>query len=586
MRIIEYIPDPFIHALSWSLLHSLWQILIVTIIWFLIIKAVHKAPAMIRQNFSILALLSIPVVFAITFMKQYEIFSDVQKVAFVEYSSAVTESSPAGSLYLLQKNNSALTQFLDHYSLQIFWIYWLGIAIFSIGFILSYSRLRFIRSRQLSSTPSSWSQALLFARTRTQTSSSVEVWLSPHVTVPVVIGFFKPLVLIPLGISSSLTLREVEDILLHEFYHIRCGDQYINTLQYLLEIIFFFHPGTWIISQALRRQREARVDEWVVKQTGQPLAYAHTLLALEEKRTTLLKPALAATSSKNTLLLRIKNIMHMKTRNFKPGQKIAAVAVILLATLSIAWINPSRLMIGHQDFEATYASPLAYNETAAVSTLSPAPAQESTPSSGQTYSPPRQPSGIVLENGNYLEWKDLPDDVKQEISKAMAEAQVAIREAMKEIQTLQSEEFRQEMQQAQQEFKQAMEEVNREMANSNFREEMRKANEELKRAMQEMNREIHSEEFREQMQRMAEETKKALNKIEVKFNDEAFRAEMEETMRNVKNSMDSIDWKKIGQDINIAIENAGKELENLGPRLNEIFRDKKQSGQDSIREEN
>ncbi|TVQ93076.1 MAG: hypothetical protein EA393_02630 [Bacteroidetes bacterium] len=539
MSVIQYIPEPFINALAWSVLHSFWQILIIAALWKISMFFARKAPALVRQNLSIFTMLTIPVVFLITFFKQYEIYKNVERIAFLEFEGMELQSiETLSSLYLLPRESNHLSQFFESYTPYIFWIYWAGIVFLSIYFILSYSKLFQLKRKQLKSPPQDWLQSIQKISDKTLGSQKVKVYLSPNVTIPIVAGFFKPVILFPLAVSASLTIREVEEILLHELYHIRCKDHYINALQYIFEILFFYHPCTWWISRNLRIQREAKVDEWVVKQTNSPLNYAQTLINLEENRKKVLQPALAASSSQNSLFIRIKNIMHMKTRNFKPGQKIAAIVVIAAASISLAWFNPPSFLTlaDANDF------PAAQNLQADNAIVLNA---------GQTteqVTPPDEPKRIVLENGTTVQWQELSDEDKEEIRKAMEEARIAIRDAIGEVRAeLNSEEIKKELHQAREEIRQALAEVKAEMNNEEFRAEMQQAREEIRKALQYMNQKIGDEQFKSEIEEVSKELQKVFEEL------------------------NNFDWSELGNNLGIIMEEVGKSLEIIGPTLKEVF---------------
>jgi beta-lactamase regulating signal transducer with metallopeptidase domain len=539
MRIIEYIPEPFVNALAWSILHSIWQIAVIALLWRVSVYFTRNSPALVSQNLSIFALLTIPVVFIITFLKQYSIYSEVQRIAFVEFEGVGMKSLEGlSSLYVIQKENTSLTNLLEGYSSFIFWIYLAGIALMSVYFVLSYSKLFRAKTRNLKQMPDKWLPTVSSARARSGISKKISVYLSPNVTVPLVAGFFKPVVLLPLAISASLSIQEVENILLHEFYHIRCKDHYVNAMQYVLEILFFYHPFTWWISQTLRSQRESKVDEWVVEQTNNPLKYAQTLLYLEEKRQSTLQPALAASSSKNTLLSRIKNIMHMKTRNFNPGQKIAAIIVIAAATISLAWMNPPSFL-AFTDVTKENGTFFQVDESTPEITVSPSYTSDSIPA---------EPGRIVLEDGKSIQWAELSEEEKEEVRKALQEARLAIREAMEEVRAeLNSEEMKEEMRQAREEIRMALAEVKAEMNNEEFRAEMQKAREEIRKAIQEMNQTMGDEQFKAEMDEVSKELQKVFEEL------------------------NNFDWAELGNNLGIIMEEAGKSLEIIGPTLNEVF---------------
>ncbi len=577
MSIIQYIPDPVINALVWSILHSVWQIAIIAFLWRVSLLYARKAPAAVRQNISLFALLTIPVIFVITFFKQHSIYSNVQKISYVEFNIQGFEAvEPTAAWYMLPKENTGFSSFFDAHAFTIFWLYWVGIALISVWFILSYTKLLQIRKKDLSPTPPQWKDALVASARKLGTVSSYPLFLSPNITVPAVIGFFKPLVLIPLGLASSLTMEEVENILLHEFYHIKCKDHYVNALQYAFEILFFYHPFTWWISKTLRAQREEKVDEWVVAQTENPLQYAQTLLSLEEKRRNHLRAVLAATSNKNSLLLRIKNIMNMKTRKFNSGQKIAALLVISLAIVSLAWANPPAFLAFAPPDEPQVET--VSETTPAAVTQNPAPVQA--PPSNPPPAPPaepidenQEPSNIVLQNGAIVNWDDLSDEDKEEIRLAITEARIAMQEAMHEIRTeLNSEEMKQEMAKVREEISQAMDEVNREFRSDEFKEEMRQVREEIKEALREVNQDLNSEEFKKDMEEARREIRNALREMNVAMEDEEFREEMNQIsieLQKALGELDSVDWSGVGNELNFLIQEIGSVV---GVALEETFK--------------
>jgi len=575
MSIINFLPDPFVYALVWSIIHSLWQILAIALLWRLSLLFARKAPAMVRQNLSIFAFSLIPTVFVITFLNQYSIYSSVQRIAYVELdASSIQSLENMASWYLVEKGPSSISQYLDSYTSVIFWMYWMGIAFFSAWSVLSYTRLWQASRKNLVTAPSTWNDAILSAVQKVKLPGQVRIFLSEQVSVPAVIGFFKPIVLFPLAISASLTMREVEAVLLHELYHIRCKDHYVNAMQHILEILFFYHPCTWWISRVIRLQREEKVDEWVVGQTHSPLEYAQTLLNLEEMRQPKLQPSLAATSSRNTLLTRIKNIMHMKTRNFKPGQKIAAMLVIVLAMLSLAWANPTGFIYFGAGVD--HASSVHQLPDDRANDLFADAGLSATPDPWPAETVIAEPERIVLENGKSVSWSELSEADKEEIRQAIMEAQVAMRQAMQEMRTeIKMDEIMMELMKAREEISMAMKEVRHEINNEAIRQEMQQAMEQVRKAMEEVNHEFKSDEFKEEMRKVQEEIRLAMQEVDRAFNDEQFKAEMQQISKELQSALgqlDSVDWAGLGQGLGTLMQEVGKSLETLGPTINEVLK--------------
>jgi beta-lactamase regulating signal transducer with metallopeptidase domain len=92
----------------------------------------------------------------------------------------------------------------------------------------------------------------------------VRVLVSSRAAVPVMIGWWRPVVLFPASALSGMPLSQIEALLAHEFAHIRRHDYLVNLLQSFVETVCFYHPAVWWISREVRRERELCCDDIVV----------------------------------------------------------------------------------------------------------------------------------------------------------------------------------------------------------------------------------------------------------------------------------------------------------------------------------
>lgn len=112
-------------------------------------------------------------------------------------------------------------------------------------------------------------------------SRPVRVLRSALVRVPMVVGWFKPVIMIPGSLVTGIPAAELEALLAHELGHIRRLDTLVNGLQTFLETVFFFHPGVWWVSRQIRVEREHCCDDLALTTTDRAV-YARALLELEE----------------------------------------------------------------------------------------------------------------------------------------------------------------------------------------------------------------------------------------------------------------------------------------------------------------
>src|SRR6185437_12084034 len=154
---------------------------------------------------------------------------------------------------------------------------------------------------------------------------------------PVVLGHFRPVILVPLGFLAGLLPDQVEAILLHELAHIRRSDYLMNVCQRVIEALLFYHPAVWWISQVIRAERENCCDDMVVDLRGDAHAYAEALTTLEHSRLEQHWPTrrTAVASTGGNLVKRIKRLLYPKASVGVWAPTLAAI--ILMASSAMAF---------------------------------------------------------------------------------------------------------------------------------------------------------------------------------------------------------------------------------------------------------
>ena len=571
MSITEHLFHPLINALSWTILHSFWQFALIALLWYLAIKLAAKSNAALRYNLSLISLLAMPLSFVITFLRQYSVYDSASQIVSMEFENATMMAVQGGTdFFLIAKSHPSIIASFEAFTPYVFAIYIAGLVFFSVISLLTYSKWFALKRKHVRDLPDEWSQKIVQLRALAGIGSHISVYLSAKVDIPMVVGFIKPVILLPVAMLSSLTTDQVEVIILHELYHIRRKDHFINALQCLLEILFFYHPASWLISRQLRQEREKRVDEWVVQQTNKPLIYAEALINLEEKRSQpALQPAVAATQSKSLLFTRIKNFMTMKTRNFNAGQKLAAVLAVVTAFASMAWINPATTinLFDSQSAGEYQSAALDHYDLAAFTKEETAP--DDPPSQGEmTASTPGSPKTIYLNDGNAVQWENLSEKDREQIIKAIEEAKLAIAEVNREwTEKFQSGEFQMMMQEAREELQQGMEELNEKFNREEFQQEMEKARIEFEVAMQELREHFHGEEFQEEVARMQQAFSEAMKQLHEEFSDEELQMELKQMGETYRLAMEQLNKAVNSEEFRESMRLAG---ESFGVALNEL----------------
>jgi uncharacterized protein (TIGR03435 family) len=106
----------------------------------------------------------------------------------------------------------------------------------------------------------------------------VPVCFTTALMEPGVVGFFRPMLLLPAGIVERLAPSQLQAILAHELCHVRRRDNLTAAIHMLVEALFWFHPLVWRISARLIADRERACDEAVLELGSDPQVYAESIL--------------------------------------------------------------------------------------------------------------------------------------------------------------------------------------------------------------------------------------------------------------------------------------------------------------------
>src|SRR5439155_21398489 len=151
-----------------------------------------------------------------------------------------------------------------------------------------------MRSTQARPAPPEWQTNVGKLASRIGLSRPGRLLVSAVVQVPTVVGWIRPVVLMPIGALTGLPSEQVEALLLHELTHIRRHDYLVNILQGFAEALLFYHPAVWWVSSQIRIERELCCDDAAVSASGDVLTYARALAELESFRPAHLNAVIAA----------------------------------------------------------------------------------------------------------------------------------------------------------------------------------------------------------------------------------------------------------------------------------------------------
>lgn len=340
MNVLDFISDAIKIAFGWTLLHSLWQGIIILITLRLVQWINPTLSSSVKYFLNCCALALLLVSSLGTYAYLYEAGPEsIQTIAGQHAHFTFNSFNVAAAL-------SNWNEFVYQINFQIPLIItaWLvGVLIFSLRFIIGLLYIRFLKSETIA-VNAFWNSQLALLSQRIGINKWIALVECVHIDKPIVVGYLKPMILLPIGLLSGLPYEQVEAILLHELSHIKRHDYLINLIQTIIEIVLFFNPVVWIISTMIREEREHCCDDAVLRSGSTRITYAKALAQLEIKRSQHTPDlALALNKNKYHVLKRIKRIMETSVKNNEGKTRpLAIITIVITALICASWLGIER----------------------------------------------------------------------------------------------------------------------------------------------------------------------------------------------------------------------------------------------------
>ena len=319
------------YILGWTLVHFVWQGLLVGALYFGINSLLANRSANLRYLWGLLSLAAALFTPVVTFAVLLD--TSVNPTALVNTSLAMVGLATPGASLLV-----AIRATINEILPLLVLLWGAGVVLLSartfVGWRLAHKLCRRgVRplTEELQISVDRMMQQFRLSRT-------ITVLESVMVQVPLVIGWIKPVILLPASVALRMDSSQLAMVIAHELGHIRRYDYLLNLFQVVVETVLFYHPVIRWMSRQVRQERENCCDDLVLKTCGQPVIYAKALANLEGLRQGLHEPAVAANGG--DLLERVRRIVHGAGRNPRNSKSSLVITVLVgLAAVLAAQSN-------------------------------------------------------------------------------------------------------------------------------------------------------------------------------------------------------------------------------------------------------
>ncbi|MCB0643182.1 MAG: M56 family metallopeptidase, partial [Phaeodactylibacter sp.] len=338
MRLVEQlISEELMSALGWTVLHSFWQAAALALIMAVLQVALREQRAYLRYWLASGTLLGVLVAGILTFFWLYQPGGESNAAVTVLTVGPEGAMTTGGKTTYLQQ----FTAYFNQHMPLIVSVWLIGASIFLLRMLGGLVYLGRLRSRHLQPVGQIWEQRKIALAVRLGLKRPVALFESALVKVPMVLGYVKPIILLPAGALIGLSPAQLEAVLAHELAHIQRNDYLLNLIQSIIEILFYFNPAVWMISAYIRTERENCCDDIAVDLCGNSLTYAKALVSLQEMSSAAPSLAMAFSTRKNQLLNRIRRILNQPQNQSNIMEKLIATLLLLSAFIFMAASAPT-----------------------------------------------------------------------------------------------------------------------------------------------------------------------------------------------------------------------------------------------------
>jgi bla regulator protein BlaR1 len=317
-------------VLSRTFIHSLWQGLLLGIIAALILQFTVKSGAVKRYNSIFFLIITFITGTVITFIWQWDNAASQTVYGFNSFTgTAVAVFFSGNTQYMGQ-----LLQTISHYIIaneQLIFYGWLIVVtlkLIKLSGALWYNHR--VRHRKIYEPGINLKQNCSNLGKKLGLNRTVGLLESGYCKIPLVLGYLKPVILLPAGLLTNLPADQVEAIVLHELAHIRRNDYLVNFFQNIVETIFFFNPFLLWLSSRLREERENCCDDIALLYTQNRKSLAAALISFKAYELYGNAFTTAFPGRKNFLFQRVSRILYNKNNGLGMGEKLFFIPAIII----------------------------------------------------------------------------------------------------------------------------------------------------------------------------------------------------------------------------------------------------------------
>ncbi len=353
--------NPFLYSIAMTLVHFLWQGLLVACVLKLFYLFISNKNSQLRYGLAAVAMLAnllLPIAtFALIYQTDFALLSQ-NKESISTIVTSITRVSSA-------EFSENIAEYFPY--IAILWL--LVVSYLSLKLLYDIRYVSHLTKKGVYAPQDQLNKRFNELALQLKLIVMPRLLISAKAEIPMAVGWLKPVVLLPASMLSGLTPAQLEMLLLHELAHIKRHDYLVNFMQTLVEILLFFHPAVHWVSTQMRNEREYCSDDIAVQHCCQPVAYARALTetaALCQKHNHSI-PQMALAASGGDLKQRVIRLVDSHCTANNDMSKWFAGLFIITSLLAIS----SKELLSVSTFERSFSYLPFYTSNTDTSTSLP-----------------------------------------------------------------------------------------------------------------------------------------------------------------------------------------------------------------------
>jgi beta-lactamase regulating signal transducer with metallopeptidase domain len=330
-----WLAHPITEHIGWVVVHTVWQGALLAGLLAGALSLLRDEHARLRYALSLITLTALALTPIVTWVvlpvapAEAVVSADASGHMLAGPAVLLTETAPAaepGAAWMAAAR-AGFTAMLP--GVAVAWM--IGVSVLAARLLGGWMLTVRLRTTQSVAVDGRWQRCTDRLADRIGVTWPVRVRQSTSVDVPLVVGWLRPVVLVPAGILTGLPPRQIEALIAHELSHVRRHDVLVGWLQALVETLLFYHPAVWWVSKQVRVEREHCCDDLAVALCQDRVMYAHALTTLADRQQVI--PAGGLGAAGGALLNRIRRLIgtspEPSPRRYQPP--LGVVGLVLLA---------------------------------------------------------------------------------------------------------------------------------------------------------------------------------------------------------------------------------------------------------------